>query len=160
MSDIVERLRHCSENCGDEYLHELTGKAADTITRLTAEIDLLAILATDREEYLQLLTDENNKLRAALKLDKPRAAWADAIQKNGRLCEEIERLRAVVDVADKLQNGIRAATSLTAENKKLRAALLVARKYVLVQSCELSLMPEDAARDLDVIDEALEEDDD
>lgn len=48
---------------------------------------------------------------------------------------------------------------LTAENKKLRAALLVARKYVLVQSCELSLKPEDAARDLDVIDEALEEDD-
>jgi hypothetical protein len=66
MSDIVERLRHCSENCGDEYLHELTGKAADTITRLTAEIDLLAILATDREEYLQLLTDENNKLRSVL----------------------------------------------------------------------------------------------
>ena len=114
-------------------------KAADTITRLTAEVE---------------------RLRAALKLDKPRAAWADAIQKNGRLCEEIERLRAVVDVADKLQNGIRAATSLTAENKKLRAALLVARKYVLVQSCELSLQPEDAARDLDVIDEALEEDDD
>ncbi len=40
------------------------------------------------------------------------------------------------------------------------AALLVARKYVLVQSCELSLQPDDAARDLDVIDEALEEDDD
>ena len=139
MSDIVERLRHCSENCGDEYLRELTGKAANTIDRLTAEVE---------------------RLRAALKLDKPRAAWADAIQKNGRLCEEIERLRAVVDVADKLQNGICAATSLTAENEKLRAALLVARKYVLVQSCELSLMPEDAARDLDFIDEALEEDDD
>ena len=51
-------------------------------------------------------------------------------------------------------------THLTAERNKLRSALLVARKYVLVQSCELSLMPEDAARDLDVIDEALEEDDD
>jgi hypothetical protein len=84
MSDIsiVVRLLHCSENCGDEYLRELTGKAANTIDRLTAD------------------------------------------------------------------------------NEKLRAALLVARKYVLVQSCELSLMPEDAARDLDVIDEALEEDDD
>jgi hypothetical protein len=44
--------------------------------------------------------------------------------------------------------------------ERLRAALLVARKYVLVQSCELSLMPDDAARDLDVIDEALEVDDD
>jgi hypothetical protein len=41
MSDIVERLRHCSENCGDEYLHELTGKAADTITRLTSESEKL-----------------------------------------------------------------------------------------------------------------------
>lgn len=51
-------------------------------------------------------------------------------------------------------------THLTAERNKLRSALLVARKYVLVQSCELSLQPEDAARDLDVIDEALEEDDD
>jgi hypothetical protein len=50
--------------------------------------------------------------------------------------------------------------ALEAENEKLRAALLLARKYVLVQSCELSLQPEDAARDLDVIDEALEEDDD
>ena len=47
-----------------------------------------------------------------------------------------------------------------AENEKLRAALLLARKYVLVQSCELSLQPEDAARDLDVIDEALEKDED
>jgi len=113
-----------------------------------------------QEEVIICLTAEVERLRAALKLDKPRAAWADAIQKNGRLCEEIERLRAVVDVADKLQNGICDATSLTAENKKLQAALLVARKYVLVQSCELSLQPDDAARDLDVIDEALEEDDD
>jgi hypothetical protein len=42
MSDIdtiVVRLLHCSENCGDEYLRELTGKAADTITRLTAEVE-------------------------------------------------------------------------------------------------------------------------
>jgi len=51
-------------------------------------------------------------------------------------------------------------TRLTAEVERLRAAILVARKYVLVQSCELSLQPDDAARDLDVIDEALEEDDD
>jgi hypothetical protein len=32
----------------------------------SAELDLLEMLATDREEYLQLLTDENNKLRATL----------------------------------------------------------------------------------------------
>ncbi len=40
-SDIVERLRHCSENCGDEYLHELAGRAADTITTLRAENEKL-----------------------------------------------------------------------------------------------------------------------
>jgi hypothetical protein len=138
MSEIVEVLNEIVERHDCSH-PAIVSKASAGITSLTAEVE---------------------RLRAALKLDKPRAAWADAIQKNGRLCEEIERLRAVVDVADKLQNGIRAATSLTAENKKLRAALLVARKYVLVQSCELSLQPEDAARDLDVIDEALEEDDD
>lgn len=33
-SDIVERLRHCSENCGDDYLHELAGRAAAEIERL------------------------------------------------------------------------------------------------------------------------------
>ena len=38
MSDIVERLRHCSENCGDEYLHELAGKAAARIAQLEAEV--------------------------------------------------------------------------------------------------------------------------
>jgi len=43
MSDIsiVVRLLHCSENCGDEYLRELTGKAANTIASLTAEIERL-----------------------------------------------------------------------------------------------------------------------
>jgi hypothetical protein len=34
------------------------------IDKLRAEIDLLTNLANDREEYLQLLTDENNKLRS------------------------------------------------------------------------------------------------
>ena len=82
-------------------------ETADTITRLIVERDALS---DDRDGYVQLLTDQNNRL--------------------------------------------------TADNKKLRAALLVARKYVLVQSCELSLQPDDAARDLDVIDEALEEGDD
>jgi hypothetical protein len=113
MSDIdtiVGRLRHCSENCGDEYLRELTGKAADTIDRLTAEVD-----------------------------------WH---KENSARCQDTQAAL------------LWEITHLTAERNKLRAALLVARKYVLVQSCELSLMPEDAARDLDVIDEALEENDD
>ena len=42
------------------------------------------------------LAMENERLRAALSQDKPRAAWADAIAKNGMLCEEIERLRALI----------------------------------------------------------------
>ena len=41
MSDIVERLRHCADNCGDEYLHELSGRAAEEITRLRAEVERL-----------------------------------------------------------------------------------------------------------------------
>ena len=36
--DLVERLRHCSQNTRDEYLHELTGRAADRITRQDAVI--------------------------------------------------------------------------------------------------------------------------
>jgi hypothetical protein len=36
------------------------------VDKLRAEIDLLGVLATDREEYLELLTAENNKLRAVL----------------------------------------------------------------------------------------------
>jgi len=64
MSDIVEDLMM---RRADGTLFNPSGPtAANTITSLTAEIDLLAILATDREEYLQLLTDENNKLRAVL----------------------------------------------------------------------------------------------
>ena len=31
---IVERLLHCSTRASDEYLHELTGRAADLIERL------------------------------------------------------------------------------------------------------------------------------
>jgi hypothetical protein len=98
MIDIVERLqRKVFRGPTMEAVHTKTleWEAADTITRLTAEVEQNAI---DLEEYRR----------------------------------DVERLRA---------------------------ALLVARNYVLVQSCELSLQPEDAARDLDVIDEALEEDD-
>lgn len=31
---LRERLRHCSVNTKDEYLHELTGRSADAIDRL------------------------------------------------------------------------------------------------------------------------------
>jgi hypothetical protein len=41
-SDIVDRLRHCSENCGDDYLHELAGRAAAEIERLRAALNQIA----------------------------------------------------------------------------------------------------------------------
>ena len=47
MSDIVDRLRHCSENCGDDYLHELAGRAAAEIERLRTA------MATIRAETLE-----------------------------------------------------------------------------------------------------------
>ena len=109
MSDIVERLRHCSENCGDEYLRELTGKAADTITRLTAEIEKLkadlafADAQCVKVEGLFLGTHkENEKLRAAL------VRWLDAINDKRAfehhhpddLGKEWSRLREAVDLAE------------------------------------------------------------
>jgi hypothetical protein len=75
MSDIdtiVVRLLHCSENCGDEYLRELTGKAADTITRLTADNKRLraaieaAIVDLTNNQRLQA----HRKLARALSGDK------------------------------------------------------------------------------------------
>jgi hypothetical protein len=43
------------------------------------------------------LAAENERLRAALGQDKPRAAWADVCVKNQLLCEEIERLRTALE---------------------------------------------------------------
>jgi hypothetical protein len=121
----------------DEYnmLHTEILSQKATIINLTAENNLLA---NDRDGYVQLLTDQNASLTAEVEgLKRQIAEWVDA---GGEAHSVIQRQME--------------------DRAKLRAALLVARKYVLVQSCELSLMPEDAARDLDVIDEALEEDDD
>lgn len=41
MGELQERLRHCSANTKDEYLHELAGRAADELDRLTTEIERL-----------------------------------------------------------------------------------------------------------------------
>jgi len=51
MTDIVERLRHCSDNCGDEYLHELAGRAAAEIERLRAALGGVLWMAEDWYEY-------------------------------------------------------------------------------------------------------------
>jgi hypothetical protein len=56
MSDIVERLEHCSHNTKDEYLHELTGRAAAEITRLRAELARVTALG---EGLARSLRDAN-----------------------------------------------------------------------------------------------------
>ena len=35
---LIERLRHCSQNTKDEYLHELTGQAATALTEAEAKL--------------------------------------------------------------------------------------------------------------------------
>jgi len=67
---------------------------------------------------------------------------------------------AIKDITEVFQNKRDLEASFDAlevKNKRLRAALEVAHKYVLVQSCELSLMPDDAKRDLVIVDAALAE---
>jgi hypothetical protein len=102
------------------------------------------------------MSDISNVLRKVIELDI--SLGLDGTQE---ALDEITRLTAEVRVRQTIVEEARDERDAAfAEVEKLRAALLVARKYVLVQSCELSLQPDDAARDLDVIDEALEEDDD
>ncbi len=108
MSEIVQHIT--PSKAAESNMRGIIRHQADTITRLTAEVD-----------------------------------WH---KENSARCQDTQAAL------------LWEITHLTAERNKLRSALLVARKYVLVQSCELSLMPDDAARDLDVIDEALEVDDD
>ena len=35
---LIERLRHCSQNTKDEYLHELTGRAATALTEANTKL--------------------------------------------------------------------------------------------------------------------------
>ena len=37
---LIERLTHCSQNTKDEYLHELTGRAATALTDAEAKLAL------------------------------------------------------------------------------------------------------------------------
>jgi hypothetical protein len=66
MSDIVERLRASYEFNGVEMLET----AADTITRLTEELERLRetqrTVLVEQGESVARLTEENEKLRAAL----------------------------------------------------------------------------------------------
>jgi hypothetical protein len=78
MTDIVDRLRHCSENCGDDYLYELAGRAADTIATLRAEVERMrraleqAKLYVERDEVAHgRQFGTGNAIRAALAQEKP-----------------------------------------------------------------------------------------
>ena len=37
-TQLIERLTHCSQNTKDEYLHELTGRAAAALTDAEAKL--------------------------------------------------------------------------------------------------------------------------
>lgn len=109
---------------------------------------------SDIHMYRTLDVQEAEIIRLTAEVRVRQTIVEEARDERDAALAEVERLRSLTVVQESL---IRKSE---AENEKLRSALLVARKYVLVQSCELSLQPDDAARDLDVIDEALEEDDD
>lgn len=56
MSEIVERLRHCSDGTRDEYLHELTGRAAALIEQQASEIAALTAQLAERDARIAALT--------------------------------------------------------------------------------------------------------
>ena len=131
MSDIVERLLNDAES------HYEVARSADMRPEDT--------LNWEHGQNCQDAADTITRLRADI------ISYKIGNKDLQDHCTEITSLTAEVE-----QNAID-LEEYRRDVEKLRAALLVARKYVLVQSSDLSLKPEDAARDLDVIDEALEE---
>ena len=71
-SDLVERLRHCSQNTRDEYLHELTGRAADRITQQDSVIAGLVEALLSAATALPVLRDMCH--HAKLRIGAERAA--------------------------------------------------------------------------------------
>lgn len=115
MSDIVERLRHCSENYVDEYLHELTGKAADTITRLTAEVEREKAYGTTMHAEWEKQREENVRVKAENERLWEAKRGTDNV--TSRLTAENEKL------GRDYQSARDAHDKVLAENEKLRAAL-------------------------------------
>ena len=72
--DLVDRLQHCSQNTDDEYLHELTGRAAAAIQSLTAENATLLFKCREAEEGWK------NALIAPLTWQAELTAERDALQ--------------------------------------------------------------------------------
>ena len=86
MDSLVERLRHCSDNTNDEYLHELTGRAADELTRLTAENARLRETVMD-EDWLEYVISDS------LEMDwQPRDAAKLIIQRATAALNELDRI--------------------------------------------------------------------
>lgn len=75
LDDLKARLQHCSENTKDEYLHELTGRAATAITDLEA---LVGELGEALRPYLAVLAEKPQK-----------ANWTD------RYCDARDQLESV-----------------------------------------------------------------
>ena len=116
MSDIVERLRHCADNCGDEYLRELSGRAADEIERLKAELlERDAVWLPEKDAEIERLKAEVSALNHAEVKLLVQVDEQDA---------EIERLRAALAHADaKGQENDKLLWGTIKDNERLRAAL-------------------------------------
>ena len=61
MSDIVERLRACAEHKA-MWSTGLANQAADTITRLTSEVERLRSVTVVQETLIRKAEAENEKL--------------------------------------------------------------------------------------------------
>ena len=81
--ELVERLKYCSDNTRDEYLHELAGRAATAITTLEAEVERLA-------GAWKLQHKEKMKERAEAKLWFKRAQeWRAELTALEAMCETL-----------------------------------------------------------------------
>jgi FtsZ-binding cell division protein ZapB len=82
-------------------------KAADTITRLTAEVEREKTYGTTMHAEWEKQREENARVKAENERLWEAKRGTDNV--TSRLTAEVEKLRAVVEAADKLRNGIRAA---------------------------------------------------
>lgn len=85
--DIEARLRHCSENTKDEYLHELAGRSADTIASLRAEVERLRGALEKPAKQFPILGSRGVTIDWALVEDHQRQAYENHRQTVARLAE-------------------------------------------------------------------------
>ena len=107
-SDLVGRLRHRSQNTCDEYLHELTGRAADRITELEAEVEraggngwrhLQRVIDQTAQHWLDFQRENvlpwEGGIDAAMKAACDRITQQDAVIAG--LVEALERIGSLAD---------------------------------------------------------------